>query len=1040
MFTLVPALPAAAQAEPAQHTITLVTGDQVVVNGGQVAPLPTQGRAGIAYHTYELAGHTYVVPMDAASLVASGRLDRRLFDITALQEFDYGQTTDIPLLVDNGKAQTSAVRAPKGQAWASIKAGTGKVWLDGKRRIDLAESVPQIGAPAAWQAGYTGKGVTVAVLDTGIDATHPDFAGRIADTRSFVSEKDADDKIGHGTHVASTIAGAGSKYRGVAPDATLVVGKVCEEDGCPESAILAGMEWAAREKHAQVINLSLGGPNTEDVDPLEAAIDKLTAETGALFVVAAGNQAFKPESVSSPSTADAALSVGAVDKKDNEEAYSNPGPRFSDGAIKPEIAAPGTSIVAARATHSDLPKVDGIYARLSGTSMATPHVAGAAALLAQRQPAWHATELKSVLVSAAKPTAKGDVFAEGAGRVDVARAIKQDVFATNTVNLGLQRWPHEDDQPVDGTITYRNAGSAPVTLSLSVTGSAFSAKQNEITVPANGEATATVTADTRTGPDGRLTTRVVATSGDLKLVTPVTVNKEVESYDLKVTQIGRDGKPSPIVATMVLGMDSLASDTPYDTDGTVTLRRPKGKYIVDGLVPAKDSLSHITQPLLVLDHDTTVVLDAREAKPIKPTVKGAGGEYALQDVGLVRFWDTPAGQAGFLSGIQEFGFDAPASAFHTAQIGPPIPENDLRAWVNVKVADPGAKHQFVDSPYVYHLFWGFTGTYPNGFAPVVEQSDFAAVRQHYDATSAGKYGIVWSFGSTAEVQRRVGVPLTVTLPFERTEYYQAQGRTWLQSFGQAVKPLSFPDLSNVEENTPQVLAAGSTSVRHWNRGVFGPSFAPAGSPEQYSAVRLDDKIIIHAPGYSDGSIDRLGYPLATKSSRIALYRNGQLVADRKDLFDDIFAGQPAEQATYRAEVDLTLDDTKLPLSSFTHTAWTFTSAQAPERQALPLMTVRISPNLDGQNSAKADNLFVIPVRLQRNPGSTPSKVSEVTVESSFDDGVTWRDVPVFAGDEIWYGLETNSAAPGFASLRVTATDEAGNKVEQTFVHAYRIGH
>jgi hypothetical protein len=222
--------------------------------------------------------------------------------------------------------------------------------------------------------------------------------------------------------------------------------------------------------------------------------------------------------------------------------------------------------------------------------------------------------------------------------------------------------------------------------------------------------------------------------------------------------------------------------------------------------------------------------------------------------------------------------------------------------------------------------------------------------------------------------------------------------------------------------------------------VFGPAFTPAGSPLQYSSVRGEDTIVIHAPGYSDGTADRYGYPLATKASRIALYRDGRLVADRDNLFSNTFTGQPAQEATYRAEVDLRLDDSVLPLSSRTSTAWTFKSAHVTDTQPLPLMLAGISPNVDGQNTAKAGNLIVLPVRIQRNPGSAAAKVTEVTVESSFDDGVTWRDVPVFPGDEIWYGLETNSAAPGFASLRVTATDDAGNKVEQTIVHAYRIGY
>jgi subtilisin family serine protease len=131
----------------------------------------------------------------------------------------------------------------------SLRGGIDHVWLDGQRKLSLDVSVPQIGAPAAWKAGLDGAGVTVAVLDSGIDATHPDLKDQISQARNFTTVPDTDDTVGHGTHVASTIAGTGAasggRYRGVAPGAKLLVGKVCT-DVCEDSDILAGMAWAAR--------------------------------------------------------------------------------------------------------------------------------------------------------------------------------------------------------------------------------------------------------------------------------------------------------------------------------------------------------------------------------------------------------------------------------------------------------------------------------------------------------------------------------------------------------------------------------------------------------------------------------------------------------------------------------------------------------------------------------------------------------------------------------------------------------------------------
>jgi subtilisin family serine protease len=1037
-LTQVP-VPAMASAEagtaPARDEITLVTGDRVLVRGKALAPVPARGRERTAFHTYEVSGHRYIIPADAAEAVASGRLDRRLFDITALQEFGYAATPDIPLIVAGRDGLSAAAKVPKGQGWAAIKASPDKVWLDGKRKLSLAESVPQIGAPAVWNAGFTGKGVTVAVLDTGIDATHPDFAGRIKDNQNFTGEKDLDDKNGHGTHVASTIAGsgaaAGGKYRGVAPDASLVIGKVCEATGCPESAILKAMEWAARDKKAQVINVSLGGPNSEEVDPLEAAIGRLTEETGVLFVVAAGNDGARPESVNSPSTADAALSVGAVGKKDDDAFYSSRGPRFQDGAIKPEIAAPGSGIVAAKAKNADLEPIDKSYTMASGTSMATPHVTGAAALLAQQRPGWRAAELKSTLVSSAAPLPL-DVHAVGAGRADIARAIKQDVFTTtNTLNLGLQRWPHDDDKPVSGTVTYRNTGSAPVTLTLAASGQFTADKQ--VTVPAGGQASAKVTADTRTGPDGYLTERLIATAGDTRIVTPLTVHKEAESYDLKLTQIGRDGKPAPIESALVLGMGTVKASFPYDMDGTLTLRRPKDSYIVDSHIAAKDSYTHIIHPTVVLDHDMEMVLDARTAKLMRPTVPNNAVGVALMDVGLIRFYDTPNGRNGMLSGAVLYG----GPPFYSLHAGPGLPDADLDAWMAFKLAEPGPDKDFVESPTLYNMLWSARGTYPTGFEPHVPASEFAEVRQHYHATPTGKFAEAWTLGNLEGLgHTAAGGPLGVRLPLQRNEYFQT-GRIWSQSLAQYKDPAK-PEISNLYARD-EALKPGTSQVRHWNRGVFTPAFESAEAPAGYRSTRSGAQMNIFAAPYADSTPGRTGFPMdVKKTSRIALYRDGQLVASRPDLFSGQFANLPAEEATYRAEMSLQLDEAVLPLSSKTSTAWTFRSGATSEPQPLPLMNVRISPSLDAHNAVRPNQLLVIPVTVQRNPGSSSADVAEVTVEGSFDDGATWHDVPVFAGNDIYYGLEANDTSGGYVSLRVTATDDVGGKVEQTVVHAYRV--
>src|SRR5438067_1974190 len=403
------------------HTITLITGDRVTVadgTGNRVAVQPGPGRATMGFITRTVRGHVTVTPVDAVPLVQAGKLDSRLFDVTSLIADGYDdRRPDLPLIVSYSGTAKSALkssataagatvgrdlpavngmavkenRAAAGAYWNSLTTpGTGRaaramrgevahVWLDGIRQPTLDVSVPLIGAPIAWQAGLTGQGVPVGVVDTGIDESHPDLAGKVVAAQNFTDDTDALDKVGHGTHVASTITGSGAasngKYKGVAPGVKLYSAKVCREFGCAESWILAGMQWASSDQHAKVVNMSLGGPDSPGIDPLEQAVQTLTAQNGTLLVIAAGNDG-SDYSVGSPGSADDALTVGAVTKQEQLADFSSRGPRIGDSALKPDITAPGVDITAARSKDGFLGTPGDMYMSLSGTSMATPHVAG----------------------------------------------------------------------------------------------------------------------------------------------------------------------------------------------------------------------------------------------------------------------------------------------------------------------------------------------------------------------------------------------------------------------------------------------------------------------------------------------------------------------------------------------------------------------------------------------------------------------------------------------------------------------------------------
>jgi len=354
------ALPQRAPAGPAQpdrapgasHSVTLLTGDRIEYTepvAGQprvvVDPAPRPDGRAVTFTTTAVPGPggqpaLYVVPSDTEPYLAAGSVDRELFNVRQLtrEGLDDRVSPTLPVILSY-RTQPAAAAAPPaaratralpavhGQAvrvqrdqaekfWAALRAPNGgarpalqrdirKVWLAHRVRVTLDQSVPQIGAPAAWQAGYDGTGISVAVLDTGVDADHPDLRGRIAATSDFTDSGGTADGHGHGTHVASTIVGSGAasggRYRGVAPGAKLLVGKVLADDGGGlDSWVMAGMEWAATSG-AKVVSMSLGSEPTDGTDPVSAELDALTAQTGTLFVVAAVAKASVPPSEASVS-------------------------------------------------------------------------------------------------------------------------------------------------------------------------------------------------------------------------------------------------------------------------------------------------------------------------------------------------------------------------------------------------------------------------------------------------------------------------------------------------------------------------------------------------------------------------------------------------------------------------------------------------------------------------------------------------------------------------------------------------------------------
>jgi subtilisin family serine protease len=678
-----PAATAVRAAITGQSTLTLITGDLVsytTTADGKHSVGLVNG-AGSDSTSIKIQGdgtHLYAIPSAVEEAFYGGSLDRELFDVKYLAENGYadGKSGTLPIILQYADSTApaavaqaadalpgsdvttalpsihgTAVRVHKTQAksfWHSViesdtaiqpaarqapvvlADGLKEIWLDHKITVDDDVSAVQIGVPSAWAAGYDGTGIKVAILDTGIDLTHPDLQGKVADSKVFTGESSVQDGFGHGTHVAGIIAGSGTAsngtYKGVAPGAQLVIGKVLDNTGSgSDSQVIAGMQWAAASG-ARVVNMSLGSSPTDGTDPVSEAVNQLTAATGTLFVIAAGNSGPSEQTVGSPGAADAALTVAAVDSSDQIASFSSRGPRAGDGALKPDIAAPGVSIIAARAAGTNLgPAVGTYYVKLSGTSMATPHVAASAAILAGEHPTWTAVQLKSALMSSAKDLGVNP-YEQGAGRVDIGQAVAQQVFAgTTSLDYGSLPYP-QTGGPITKTITYTNASGQPITLILDSTlrGSSGAAAPSgmltvsggTVTVPAGGNADVSVVLDPSLGSADTYTGAVHATAAGVRLTTPVVLSKGAQRFTVTVRGIGRDGQPASLRNLNVNGIDHSEINESLIAGTSAQLHLPAGTYfiasqnvtVVDGVW--NDTL--LINPEFQVTGDMELVLDARK--------------------------------------------------------------------------------------------------------------------------------------------------------------------------------------------------------------------------------------------------------------------------------------------------------------------------------------------------------------------------------------------------------------------------------------------
>ncbi|MEV7343867.1 S8 family serine peptidase [Streptomyces sp. NPDC093544] len=1165
------------RAASATRTVTLVTGDKVTVTdlgGGKktVTVERPEGATG-AVRTQVVNGVVTVVPDEALPYLRAGTLDRRLFDVSELirQGLTDQKTDELPLIVTYEKKARSltprgaertralpsirgaAVDADKGRTfWQALTAqdGIDEVWLDGRVTADMAESNAQIGTAAAWEAGLTGKGVTVAVLDTGVDAGHPDLAGRVSTTRSFIEGEEVADRNGHGTHVTSTVGGSGAasegQEKGVAPGATLAVGKVLSDQGSgSESQIIAGMEWAARDVGAQVISMSLGSTEASDgTDPMAEAVNTLSQETGALFVIAAGNTG-APYSIGSPGAADSALTIGAVDSADEAAYFTSAGPRHGDNALKPDLSAPGVDILAAR---SQLVDGDGYYTSMSGTSMATPHVAGVAALLAEKHPDWTGAQLKDALMSTSEQL-DASAYVLGSGRVSVPDAIGSAVTATGSADLGSYSWPYEENEPVTKTLTYTNSSDAAVELSLSVQGvpdGVATLADSTLTVPAHGTAATTVTGDGAKAAVGNTSGQIVASVAGAPVAhTVFGLVKEEERYTLTVHVKDRDGAATAAdleVQQLTQGVDP--SWEPVGDSGTVKLRLRPGTYSLDTFLDVRGSngadslgLGFLAAPEVTLDQDREVTLDGTKLREVEAKV-----DRRTETRQLLMEYDRNAGGADLFGAVQvpvkyDSIFAAPTAEvtkgtfeYRTVwRLGKPLlevkgvgeavaqpgatliegrsrlPLVDVGSFVSGSLSgvrgkavlarlgdgvepaalaqaaqDAGAKALFVtddtagrlnawfgtddnadrplqiatvnaadaarlraarsvdmtgtlNTPYVYDLSEGHAGAIPRGdltYEPGNRELAVLDTKFHGDKPASGgefRYSITDTFPIGIGFKERIDYPA------ERTDYVSTgAGQLWHES-------VDLGD-SALEERSGLVRYRGGT---HPDLDWFKPVWHPwLGTGLGWGQQRQGNQIQLNTPGWGDSGPDHTGFGDVWSGDKgmtqfTEVYQDGSLV-DRRMGSGAYVWDAPADEHTYKVVTDTTLDPDRWKLSTEGHSEWTFKSAATPEDRwtFLPLINLGYDVDTDLAGDVRGGSRVRVGVYAEYVKGAADTgAIGGGKLEVSYDDGKTWRAVPLSGGGASWKGTLSVPRDAEFVSLRASARDDRGGSVKQEVIRA-----
>ncbi|QPV63288.1 S8 family serine peptidase [Halosimplex litoreum] len=1025
--------------------VTLITGHTVaVINGTNGTLYRVQGDANVTKHRTESG--TYVFPEG----VNTTRFDRALFDVDRLREEGVadGDSAVLPVILEWSDRQPrdgggrrvvdldSADRRPlalvNGSAAALPKAEIGEIYerlrdSDRVERVHYDAAVELSDTPdraaiesgaARERYGVSGDGVTVAILDTGVDESHPDIAGAEVAERDFTGEGTTADRFGHGTAVAGLVVGDGTAsngtYVGVAPNASILDVRVLGSDGSGRvSDIVAGIGYAV-DRDVEVVSMSLGVTPDGDRagDPLRQAVVRAT-RSGALVVAASGNLRGTGTSgygtVTSPGTLDEALTVGASDGDDRVAPFSLRGPTPDGQFVKPDLVAPGVDVQA--------PAADGGYAPRDGSSFAVPLASGAAALVRAAHPDWGPRRVRAGLTATADPIAGADIYTQGAGVLNVTAAVGADVVvAPGTVDFG--RIPA--GRPTGRTVTVTNTGAGPRTVNLSATvrpigggpTDAVVLNRSRLRLAAGDSATVRLTVS----PDDRLYT---PHSGRLTVGDRTVIFGYVPLRTVTVAKRGIDDVAGDTVTLVNTDTDTVYG--PRQLSGgsvTVAVDEP-GRYVAVS-TGRDDGTPVITANATEVDARGRLVLDERRTatRTVDPaSLPVAAGNLTTR---LVAVNATVDGGP----------FDA-----RVVVNGPPSPAVRVSETPALTVAvrrvltvapDDGA----FDTPTVYHLKHVSERVEGDrALAVDVDRLDEQRVRYYRGAPGE-------TYSATLAASEFDDVPLTA-------EYVTGElGDRFAQRIYVS------PDLAQYHD----AFTVGSFGFLSW-------SATPQRLIQRFEGDSTVETAVKKHPFRStlrswSLSADRFS---ATVFPTVGQPPRGYVISDRpSEEYTVWIDGERARSITRNAiEVPITLggdgiDSVRLrvddrhdvsPLSNDTVTTFGATTAGDDDRPpATPSVTF---DGLDRTNVVPNGNLTV--TVGARDAGSGVANVTLYVAERTatgspastpFADQSEWRSVALHArGNGTYAATLSEGSYRGALSVAVRVTDEAGNYVETTATDA-----